>query len=367
MPWSSNGGGGGRNGNGGGRGPWGQGPSKGPSGGGGRGQNSPDLDEIIKKSQERLKDIIPGGGSGAPGGMPWLIILVALGLWWGYNSFYRVQPDEQGVVLRFGEYSRTTGPGLHFAFWPAETVETPPVLRESNLNFGGSGQAESLMLAGDQNIVDIRFTVQWRIKDAGEYLFNVRDQEDLVKLVSESAMREIVGRTRADQIRTRGRLEAQQQVRELIQATLDSYGAGITINGVQLEKADPPPQVIDAFEEVQRAEQNQNKFIRDADAYRNKLLGQARGEASKIVEDAKAYRARVVAEAEGEAQRFEQVYTEYAKAKDVTRKRMFLETMEGVLAGSNKVIIESGKGGSGVVPYLPLPEVQKRAKQGAGQ
>lgn len=367
MPWSSNGGGG-RNGNGGGRGPWGQGPSKGSSGGGGRGQNSPDLDEIIKKSQERLKDIIPGGGGGGgAGNASWLIVLVALGLLWGYNSFYRVQPDEQGVVLRFGEYSRTTGPGLHFAFWPAETVETPPVLRESNLNFGGSGQSESLMLAGDQNIVDIRFTVQWRIKDAGNYLFNVRDQEKLVRLVSESAMREVVGRTRADQIRTKGRFEAQQQVRELIQATLDSYGAGITINGVQLEKADPPPQVIDAFEEVQRAEQNQNKFIRDADAYRNKLLGQARGEASKILEDAKAYRARVVAEAEGEAKRFEQVYTEYAKAEDVTRKRMFLETMEGVLAGSNKIIIESGKGGSGVVPYLPLPEVQKRAKQGATQ
>ncbi|MGI9463746.1 MAG: FtsH protease activity modulator HflK, partial [Aestuariivirgaceae bacterium] len=347
------------------RGPWGQGPSKGPSGG--RGQNPPDLDEIIKKSQERLKDIIPGGG-GAGSGVPWLIILVAISAVWLYNSFYRVQPDEQGVVLRFGEYSRTTGPGLHFALWPAETVETPPVLRENNLNFGGTGQSESLMLAGDQNIVDIRFTVQWRIKDAREYLFNVRDQEELVVVVAESAMREVVGRTRADQIRTRGRFEAQQQVRELIQATLDSYGAGITINGVQLEKADPPPQVLDAFEEVQRAEQNQNKFIREAEQYRNKLLGQARGEASKILEDAKAYRARVVAEAEGEASRFEQVYAEYAKAKDVTRKRMFLETLEGVLAGSNKIIIENSQGGgSDVVPYLPLPEVQKRVKQSGDQ
>lgn len=366
MPWSSNGGSGGNNGNGEGRGPWGQGPSKGPSGGG-RGPNPPDLDEIIKKSQERLKDLIPGGGGGGIGGVPWLFILAGIALVWVYNSVYRVQADQQGVVLRFGEYSRTTGPGMHLAAWPIETVETPPVLRENNLNFGGSGQSESLMLAGDQNIVDIRFTVQWRIKDAREYLFNIRDQEDLVKLVSESAMREIVGRTRADQVRTRGRLEAQEQVRELIQATLDSYKSGITINGVQLEKADPPPQVIDAFEEVQRAEQNQNKFIRDADAYRNKLLGQARGEASQIVEGAKAYRARVVAEAEGEASRFNQVYFEYAKSKDVTRKRMFLETMEAVLAGSNKVIIENKKGGgSGVIPYLPLPEVQKRTK-GASQ
>ncbi len=361
MPWSSNGGG--RNG-GGSRGPWGQGPSGGPSGGRGGG-TPPDLDEILKRSQERLKDIIPGGGgSGLASNMSWILVLIAVLGIWVYNSVYRVQPDQQGVVLRFGEYSRTTEPGLHFLLWPIETVETPPVLRENNINFGGTGQFESLMLAGDQNIVDIRFTVQWRIKSAKNYLFNIRSpQEDLVRVVSESAMREIVGRTPADMIRTRGRFEAQQQVRELIQATLDQYEAGITINGVQLEKADPPPQVIDAFEEVQRAEQNQNKFIREAEQYRNRLLGEARGEASKILEGAKAYRARVVAEAEGEAQRFEQVYAEYAKAKDVTRKRMFLETLERVMEKSNKVIIESEKGGSGVVPYLPLPEIQKRAKQ----
>ncbi len=354
MPWNNQGGGGWQGG-GGNRGPWGQGPS-----GGRGGPNPPDLEEIIKKGQDRLKTMIPGGG--APGKLTWLIAVVALVAFWLFNSAYRVQPDEQGVVLRFGEYNRTTGPGLHFAFWPIETYETPKVLKENQINFGGTGQSEGLMLAGDQNIVDIRFTVQWRINDARKYLFNVRDQEELVQLLSESAMREIVGRTPADQIRTRGRQEAQQQVRELIQSTLDSYNAGITINGVQLEKADPPPQVIDAFEEVQRAEQNQNKFIRDAEQYRNKLLGEARGEASKIVEDAKGYKARVVAESEGEAERFSKVYEEYAKAKDVTRKRLFLETLEDVLSKSNKVIIEGGESGTGVVPYLPLPEVQKRAQ-----
>ena len=352
MPWSNNG-------DGGGRGPWGQGPSRGPGGGG---QTPPDLEEIIKKSQDRLKDIIPGGGGGS---FPWiLMVLAALGVW-AYNSAYRVQPDEQGVVLRFGEYARTTQPGLHFALWPIETVETPKVLKENQITFGGRGQSVGQMLAGDQNIVDIQFTVQWRIKDAQEYLFNVRDQEELVAVVAESAMREIVGRTRADQVRTRGRQEAQQQVRELIQETLDSYKAGITINGVQMEKADPPPQVIDAFEEVQRAEQNQNKFIRDAEQYRNQLLGEARGQASQIVESAKAYKSRVVAEAEGEASRFKQVYVEYAKAKDVTRKRIFLETLENIMQKTNKVIIE-GEKGSGVVPYLPLPEVQKRVT-GANQ
>jgi membrane protease subunit HflK len=268
------------------------------------------------------------------------------------------------VVLRFGEYSRTTPPGLHFVIWPIETVETPKVQQENQLTFGvvtRGGSPEGLMLAGDQNIVDIKFTVLWKISDARKFLFNVRDPERLVRVVAESAMREVVGRTPGEQIRTQGRLAAQDQVLGLIQGTLNSYQSGILITGVKLEKADPPPAVIDAFEEVQRAEQNQNKFIREAEQYRNKLLGEAQGEASKIVEDAKAYKAKVTLEAEGEAKRFLSVYEEYSKAKDVTRKRLFLETMEEVLSKSNKVIIEPG-GGQGVVPYLPLPEVQKRTK-----
>ena len=360
MPWSNQGGGwqgGGDN-----RGPWGQGPN---GSGGNKGPQPPDLEDLLKKGQERLKDIIPGGGGGGAGGgsnrFMFLLVVLGLAAVWVFNAVYTVEPDEQGVVLRLGEYSRTTPPGLHFILWPVETVETPKVAAVNQLDFGvSSGSAEGLMLAGDQNIVDIRFTVLWKIKDAKDYLFNTRAPEQLVRVVAEAAMREVVGRTKADQIRTQGRLEAQNSVTQLIQSTLDSYSAGILITGVQLEKADPPPAVIDAFEEVQRAEQNQNKFIREAEQYRNKLLGEARGEASKTVEDAKGYKARVVAEADGEAQRFLSVYQEYAKAKDVTRKRLFLETMEGVLSNSNKVIIESGQGGSGVVPYLPLPEVQKR-------
>jgi membrane protease subunit HflK len=293
----------------------------------------------------------------------WILPLLLILAFVAYNSVYQVQADERGVVLRFGEYSRTVGPGLNFAIWPVETMIRPKVDAENQIDFGVN-ENEGLMLAGDQNIVDIRFTVQWKIRDPNDYLFNVRGPEQLVRVVSESAMREVVGRTKAEEIRTRGRLAAQDQVRELVQTTLDSYSAGIQILGVQLEKADPPPQVIDAFEEVQRAEQNQNKFIREAEQYRNQKLGQARGEASKITEDAKAYKARVVAEAKGEAQRFVQVFDEYAKAPDVTRKRIFLETLEGVLSGSNKIIIEGGDKGQGVVPYLPLPEVQKRQKEG---
>ena len=351
MPWSNQGGG-----NSG--GPWGQGP-KGPSGGG---NTPPDLEDIIRKSQEKLRDILPGGGrrGGGKGGKSiWLLALLGLALVWGFNSFYRVQPDENGVVLRFGKYNRTTGPGLHFAAWPVEKVERLKVLKENQISFGGSN-AESLMLAGDQNIVDIKFTVLWRIRDPKQFLFDVRSPVSLTRVVAESAMREVVGRTPAEEIRTRGRVKAQEEVRDLIQRTMDNYKAGVQIVSVQLEKADPPPQVIDAFEEVQRAEQNQSKFIREAERYRNRVLGEARGRAAQIIEQAKAYKAKVVAEAKGEAARFDQVRKEYEKAPEVTRKRIYIETMEKVMKPASKFIMQDGKG-AGVVPYLPLNEMNRRA------
>jgi modulator of FtsH protease HflK len=361
MPWSNQGGGGGWQG---GRGPWSQGPwGQGPSGPPGRGGNQPpDLEELIRKSQERLRQILPGGGgsTGNFGRGQWLAVIVLVLLGWLYMSANTIKPDENGLVLRLGSYNRTVGPGLHFVFWPVERIEKLPVEAENQIDFGGAGKGEGLMLAGDQNIVDMRFTVLWKIKDPRDFLFNVAEQEELVTRVAESAMREVVGRTPAEEIRTRGRQAAQDQVRELIQRTLDGYRSGVLITGVQLEKADPPPQVVDAFEEVQRAEQNQNKLIREAEQYRNQILGQARGDAARLVADAKAYKSRVVAEAQGEAQRFLSVYAEYDKAKDVTRQRLFLETLEDVLQKSNKVIIEEGKEGTGVVPYLPLPELQKR-------
>ncbi len=368
MPWSNKGGGGWQSGGGGdGGGPWGQRPSGGGGGGGGR-QNPPDIEDLLKKGQDKLKDIIPGGGAGGSGPSNkfiWILALVALAGVWIMNAVYTVGPDEEGVVLRLGKYHRTTPPGLHFIMWPVETVETMRVRAVNQTNLGGAGNStEGLMLAGDQNIVDIHFSVQWRISDPEKYLFRITEPARLVGTVAESAMREVVGRTNADLVRTSGRNEAIAAVQELIQKTLDSYDSGILITGVQLEKADPPPAVIDAFEEVQRAEQDQNKFVREAEQYRNKVLGEKRGEAARIVEDAKGYKARITAEAEGEAARFKSIYEEYSKAKDVTRKRLFLETLEGVLSGSNKVIIEGGQGGSGVVPYLPLPEVDKRRQAG---
>ena len=344
-----------------GQGPWGQGPrNQRPSG------QPPDLEDLLRKSQDKLKDVLPSGGGGH---YLWLVVLGVIAIVWSMNSFYRVQPDEAGVVLRFGEYARTTGPGLHFAFWPIETVEKPKVGREHKLSFGGSDE-ESLMLAGDQNIVDIKFTVLWRIRNPEDYLFDVHTPELLARLVAESAMREVVGRTPAEEIRTRGRLKVQDEVKKLTQETLDRYKAGIQITSVQLEKADPPAQVIDAFEEVQRAEQNLNKFIRDAERYRNRVLGEAKGRAAKIIEDAKAYRARVVEEAKGEAARFEQVLAQYRKAPDVTRKRLYLETMEKVLKRSGKIVLDTQK--SGVLPYLPLDRLQggagaSQAKGGAAR
>jgi len=353
MPWNRDGGGGGWQGGGGGnnRGPWGQGPS-GP--GGGRTPNPPDLDELIRRLQASLRNIWPSGGSGRAA---WIVPIILVLLFVGFRSVYQVQADERGVVLRFGAYTRTADPGLHFALWPVETMEKVRFASQRQTEIGGGD--EGLMLAGDQNIVSVRFTVFWRVRDAEEFLFNVQEPEGVIRAVSESAMREIVGRTPAEQFRTGGRKEAEDQVFTITQDTLDSYKAGVLVTGIRLNEADPPAEVRDAFAEVQRAEQDQAKLINEADQYANQKIRRAEGEAAKIVEDAKAYKSQVVLEAQGEAQRFISVYDEYAKAKDVTRERLYIETLEDVMSKSNKVLIE-GENANGVVPYLPLPELQKR-------
>ncbi len=374
MPWSNQSGGGGGwqgggNNKGGGGGPWGQGPSD----GGGRGPTPPELEDLIKKGQDKLKDILPGGMGGGGGGgstkMFWLIGAVLVAGYVGYMGFYQVQADQVGIELRFGEAKDgESTPGLHHHFWPFETVETPAVEFENVENIGAvssNNANEGLMLTSDQNIVQLSFTVLWRISDPRDYLVNVSDQKKMIRFVSESAMREVVGQTNAQEIRTTGRDDAEAAVTELIQKTLDSYGAGIRVTGVKIEKAEPPPAVADAFEEVQRAKQDQSKFIEEAQRYANQKLGQARGEAAQIREQAEAYKGRVVAEATGESQRFLSVFEEYRKAPEVTRKRLFLETLERVLSSTNKVIIEQGNDGTGVVPYLPLPEIQKRVQSGA--
>jgi modulator of FtsH protease HflK len=363
MPWSNQGGGGGWQG-GGGRGPWGQGPS-------GGGPQPPNLEELLKRGQDRFRRSMPGGFGGMKGVI--IAILVVLVAWFGLTSPYRVQPDEQGVVLRFGKFVRTTAPGLHFKFpSPIETVLLPKVTRENQVNIGfheigASGRAdnirdvpeESLMLTGDENIVDIDFAVVWRIKDAGAYLFNIRDPEGTVKAVAESAMREVVGRSAIDDVLTEGREALEQDSQKVIQNALDDYGAGVEIVRVKLQKSDPPGAVIDAFRDVQAARADQERMRNEAQAYANDVIPRARGEAEQIRLQAEGYKQEVVADAEGEAARFMAILKQYELAKDVTRERMYLETMESILAGINKVVIEKGQ--SGVVPYLPLPEIQKRA------
>ncbi|RCK43964.1 FtsH protease activity modulator HflK [Thalassospira profundimaris] len=372
MPWNSQGGGGpwgGGGNNGGSQNPWGQRPS----GGGGGGNTPPDFDEMIRKGQERLKRLFPGGG-GYKGFV--LIGIAVIGLWL-LTGFYRVQPGEQGVTLLFGKWVGTTGPGLNY-FLPAPIGEVikPNVERTNQIEVGyrGAGNVttggsrdvpeESLMLTGDQNIIDIDYVVQWRISDAGAYLFNVRDPENTIKLASESAMREVIGKTNLEEALTVGRVRVEEQTRTLLQEIMDGYDSGIFIAEVKMQKVDPPRDVIDAFNDVQRARQDRDRSQNEALAYRNDIIPRAKGEAERQVLQARAYKDRVTKEAEGEAERFNSIYNSFLTAKDVTTRRLYLETMQEVLGKSDKVIIERNAQGNGVVPYLPLPEVQKRANAG---
>ncbi|MGH6760042.1 MAG: FtsH protease activity modulator HflK [Phyllobacterium sp.] len=365
MPWSNqNGGGGpwggGNNNNG---GPWGQKPR----GGGGGNNPPPDLEDIIRRGQDRLRQSLPGGSGGGPAFF--VLIGIALVALWLFQAIYTVQPDELAVELRFGKpKEEISEPGLHFHLWPIETYEKAQI-SEKQINVGGRGAAgatQGIMLSGDQNIVDVQFSVIYRITDGRAYLFNVADPEDALRQISESAMREVVGRRPVQDIFRDDRAGIAEAVRNIIQATLDSYGAGITIRAVSIEDAAPPREVADAFSEVQRAEQDEDRFVEESNQYSNQKLGEARGQAAQIREDAAAYKSRVVQEAQGEAQRFTSVYDEYVKAPEVTRKRLFLETMEQVLKNSDKVIIDSSNG-QGVVPYLPLNELTRQRATGGTQ
>ena len=372
MPWSNQSGGGssgGGNGGGwkggsggGGGGPWGQGP----------GSQPPDLEEMLKRSQDRMKQVRHGGG--VPGPLAFLAAVVAAAVVAWYAFFFRVDPDELGVVMRFGEYVRQEPPGLHFRLpYPIEEVIKPKVTRQNIIEIGmrsgtdrGFGGVviqdvpeESLMLTGDENTVDIDFVVYWRIRDAAQYLFNIQNPDNTVKEVAESAMREIVGKSRIQPILTEARQKTEADVLKLIQDTLDSYRAGIQIDQVTLQKVDPPGEVIDAFRDVQAARADQERLQNEAFAYANKVVPEARGEAQRILQGAEGFKQQTVAESQGQTARFLQVYEQYAKAPDVTRKRIFLETMERVFGGTDKVIIDS-KSGQGVVPYLPLDQLQRR-------
>lgn len=384
MPWSNQGGGKGSGGGGGGGGPWGQGPW---GSGGGGGKEPPDLDEILRRGQDRMRRVMRGGGGGGAGGngaggigggVPkTFIFLVGLLLLAGvafYGFFYRVNPDEQGIVLRFGKYERWEGPGLHWRLpYPIEEVRLPKVTQQRTIEVGSArstlGARDSgLMLTGDGSVVDVRFVVFWRISpeksengDTGveQFLFNIAQPETTVREVAESAMREVVGQSALQPLLTGGRQQIQQDVQKLMQKTLDYYRSGIKIDQIQLKEVDPPEEVIGAFREVAAAAQEKETLVKQAQTYADQVTPRARGEADRIVAGAEGYRDQTVAEATGQAARFLKVYEEYRKAPDVTRQRLYLEMQERVLEGADKIIIDQ-KSGQGVVPYLPLDQLQKR-------
>ena len=368
-------------------GPWGGGGNSGNGGDdddrrgnrGGRrppegGPQIPEIDELVKKGQDQLKVLMGGRGSGGrsngtgpgPGGPKFgrgtfvLGGLIAVVLW-AAASFYTVKPEEQSVELFLGDYYRTANPGLNFAPWPLVTYEKLAVTREQNedIGVGGRGSEAGLMLTGDENIVDIDFQVVWNINDPAKFLFNLRDAQITIRAVSESAMREIIAQSQLAPILNRDRGSIASRLEDLIQLTLDSYDSGVNIVRVNFDKADPPQEVIDAFRDVQAAEQERDRLEKEADAYAARVLAEARGEAAQTLEEAEAYRAQVVNEAEGEASRFTAVLAEYQKAPEVTRKRLYLEAMEDVLGDMDKIILDDSASSQGVVPYLPLNELNR--------
>jgi len=370
MPWNNQGGNQG--------GPWGGGGNQGGPWGGGSGRqpnrpNPPDFEKIFKDFRNSFGGGVPGGGK--PSRFLWLILIVVLGLW-AATGFYRVNPQEQGVVLRFGEWVKTTSPGLHYHLpFPVESVLTPDVTRDNRLEIGFrdvGGRSvsrrdiadESQMITGDENIVDIDFVVFWRIADAGQYLFNLAEPDETIKVAAEAVMREIIGQTRIQTALTEGRQSIQVSVRQKLQELLDEYKAGVRVREVQLLAVDPPADVIDAFNDVQRARQDRDRLKNEAEAFRNDVVPRARGEAARLIAEAEAYREEVVSRAEGDASRFDQVYNAYQMDKNVTRERIYIETIEEVFGNIEKIIIDED--GQSVVPYLPLKELGRNSTSNQG-
>ncbi|QQA44169.1 FtsH protease activity modulator HflK [Pelagovum pacificum] len=378
-PW---GGGGGNRGSGGNDGGDDRRPAPGRRPGDG-GNNMPDIDQLMNKGRDQLRVLMggrggnnngSGGGGGGAGpaftrGTVGIAALVAVGLWL-VASFYTVRPEERSVELFLGDFYSVGDPGLNFAPWPVVTAEVIPVTREQTIDIGtsSSGEDAGLMLTGDENIVDIDFQIVWNITDPAQYLFNLADPPMTIEAVAESAMREIIAQSDLAPILNRDRAPIAERLQDLVQSTLDSYDSGVNIVRVNFDKADPPADVIASFRAVQDAEQERERLQNVADAYANRVLAEARGEAAQVLEEAEGYRARVVNEAQGEASRFAAVLTEYANAPEVTRKRIYLETMEQVLGGTDIILLdENASGDGGVVPYLPLDEVRRSSGAAATQ
>lgn len=365
-------------------GPWGSNnggeepndPKKNPWGG--SGQKPPrkdenDIDRIIRDGQAQLRRIVGGGGGNRGGNTeersptPFFLIAGLLaGVFWLYQSVYQVQATDQALVMQFGKHTKTWEQGLHFAPWPIYSVEMENVTEQRTVEIGKdiekTGQDSSLMLTADENIIDIEFEVVWRIKDLPAYQFNLVGPEDTIRAVAQSSIREVVAKSPLIPLLSTKRDDTMIEVKKLIQSNLDAYNSGIDIVRVNLTKSDAPQEVIKDFEDVQAAEQERDTLRSQAQATANIALAEARGQEAQLMENAEAYRAQVVNDAQGEASRFTSVLTEYQKAPEVTRRRIYLDTMQEVYGQMNKVIID-GKTAEGVVPYLPLNELNKGAVQ----
>ncbi len=353
MPWNEPG-----SGNSGNRDPWGNGNKN-------RGNQNPDIDQIIDNVRKRF-----GGGNGGKGkGMfsPWLLIILVAVFYWGTQSFYQVDEGNQSIELRFGKFKQTVGAGLNFIAWPLEEkiiVDTQQV-RTVEVGYRNNSPElkEALMLTRDQNIVDVTMAVQYTIKSIEDLIFNVGDifqpggLERVVRSSTESALREVVGSTQMDDLLTTDRPIVDAETKELLQNILDRYKTGIQVQSIEIQDAKPPLQVRDAFDDVVRADQDKTKLTNQAEAYAKKLVPNARGEAARILQEAEAYKAKVIAEATGEAERFNKILTEYQKAPEITKKRLYIEAMEDVLADSSKVLMDQNAGGGNSLMYLPIDKI----------
>ncbi|MEQ8371265.1 MAG: FtsH protease activity modulator HflK [Alphaproteobacteria bacterium] len=361
MPWRNQGGGG----------PWGGGSGGGGSGGpwgGGSGGQQPNLEDLMRQGQERFRRMMPGGGR-----RTFVLAFLAILALWLLSGFYVVETGKRGVVLLFGQWQTTTEPGLNYRLpAPIMTHEVVDVeqTRQINIGFRGTVDAasrgasrsieqESLMLTSDENIVDMNFTVQWRVDEPSDFLFNLRDVEGTVKIAAESAMREVVGQTAFERAVTEDRGPMENAAKTLLQRIMDDYNAGVVITGIRMAKNDPPAPVIDAFQDVVRARQDRDRLRNQAEAYESQVVPEARGQAEQIRQQAEANRERLVLEAAGEAERFREVLEAYRTAPEVTIRRMYLETIGRVLENTDKIIIDQGEGG--VIPYLPLPQLQRQS------
>ena len=365
------------------RGPWGNkgsGGNKGGRGGRGGGQEPPDLDEMLRKARQNLDEFLPGGfGGGALIGL----VVIAIALLWLASGFYVVNPGEHAVIQRFGAWSRTQAePGLGYHL-PAP-IENATILNVEEIRkmtigfeeaFGRRDSStsrrdvpeESLMLTSDRNIVDVDLEVQWNIKSAEDFLFEIRDQESTIKKVVESAIREVVGQTNMFPIITNQRRQVADATKQIIQQNLDEYESGVNVTQVLIDRAEVHPDVQGAFQDVQSAKQDAEDVQNQAEAYREDILPKARGQAIQMLQRAEAYQQSTVAKASGDADRFNAIYQAYLSGEDVTKERIFIETMENVLRNANKIILDSGENSGGVVPYLPLNELNKQRQTTTNQ